>query len=166
MTLEPILHSFKYGIDYLGEQVSDVNEADMVAQPNGIMNHPAWVLGHLTHACQMLGGLVEIPKWLPDDWASRFGTGSVPVADLSRYETKANALLILQDAQSRIIQRVEQLDNGLLDQPFPDPSYLVMFPTIRHALTQVLVGHTANHVGQVSVWRRAMGLPPMGRAFE
>ena len=166
MTLEPILHSFKYGIDYLGEQVSDVNEADMVAQPNGIMNHPAWVLGHLTHACQMLGGVVEIPKWLPDDWASRFGTGSVPVADLSRYETKANALLILQDAQSRIIQRVEQLDNGPLDQPFPDPSYLVMFPTIRHALTQVLVGHTANHVGQVSVWRRAMGLPPMGRAFE
>jgi hypothetical protein len=166
MTLNPILHSFKFGLDYLREQVADVNEADMVAQPNGIMNHPAWVIGHLTHACQMLGGVVGIPNWLPDDWASRFGTGSVPVADLSRYETKANALLILQDAQSRIIQRVEQLDEALLDQPFPDPSYLEVFPTIRHALTQVLVGHTANHVGQVSLWRRAMGLPPMSRPFE
>jgi hypothetical protein len=31
---------------------------------------------------------------------------------------------------------------------------------------QVLVGHTANHTGQLSVWRRAMGLPPMGRPFE
>jgi hypothetical protein len=88
MTLNPILHSFKFGLDYLREQVADVNEADMVAQPNGIMNHPAWVIGHLTHACQMLGGVVGIPNWLPDDWASRFGTGSVPVADLSRYETR------------------------------------------------------------------------------
>jgi len=42
MTLNPILHSFKYGLDYLREQVADVNETDMVAQPNGILNHPAW----------------------------------------------------------------------------------------------------------------------------
>jgi len=166
MTLEPILHSFKYGLDYLREQVADVYGADMVAQPHRINNHPAWVSGHLTHACQMLGGVVGIPPWLPADWASRFGTGSIPVADLSKYEMKAEALVILQNAQSRIIQRVAKLDEVIQDQPFPDPSYLVVFPTIRHALTQVLVGHTANHVGQVSIWRRAMGLPPMGRAFE
>jgi hypothetical protein len=30
----------------------------------------------------------------------------------------------------------------------------------------VLVGHTASHVGQLIVWRRAMGLPPIGRSFE
>lgn len=42
MTLNPILHSFKYGLDHLREQVPDVNETDMVAQPNGILNHPAW----------------------------------------------------------------------------------------------------------------------------
>ena len=140
MTIKPVLHSFNYGLDYLREQVADISGPDMVAQPNGIMNHPAWVIGHLTHACQMLGGVVGIPGWLPADWANRFGTGSTPVADVSRYETKTEALSILQDAESRITETVEQLDDSLLDQPFPDQSYLVVFPTIRHALTQVLVG--------------------------
>ena len=166
MTMNPVLHSFSYCLDYLREQVADVNDADMVAQPNGIMNHPAWVIGHLTFTCQLLGGAIGLSPWLPDDWPERFGTGSVPRADASLYESKEEALAILRDAQSRIMQGVEQLDDARLDEPFPVESYRDVFPTIRHALTQVLVGHTANHIGQVSVWRRAVGLPPMSRSFE
>ena len=136
MTMKPVLHSFAYGLDYLREQVADVRDGDMVAQPNGIVNHPAWVIGHLTHACQLLGGVIGVSEWLPGDWAKRFGTGSVPVADASVYESKNDALSILDDAQSRITQAVEELDDN------------------------------QNHIGQLSVWRRAMGLPPMSRSFE
>jgi hypothetical protein len=166
MTMKPVLHSFAYCLDFLREQVADVAAPDMVAQPNGIMNHPAWVIGHLTFACQLLGGAIGLPEWLPNDLARRCGPGSVPVADASLYETKNNALAMLRDAQSRITEAVDQLDDARLDEPFPDESYVLVFPTIRHAITQVLVGHTANHIGQLSVWRRAMGLPPMGRPFE
>ena len=166
MTMQPVLHSFAYCLDYLREQVAGVKEPDMVAQPGGIMNHPAWVIGHLTHSCQLLGGVIGLPEWLPNSWAKRFGTGSVPVADAGLYETKTEALAILDDARARITLAVERLDDSRLDEPFPDEAYRDVFPTIRHALTQVLVGHTANHIGQVSVWRRAWGLPPMGRAFE
>ncbi|HEX4948467.1 MAG TPA: DinB family protein [Blastocatellia bacterium] len=162
----PVLHSFAYCLDFLREQVADVAIADMVAQPGGIMNHPAWVVGHLTHACQMLGGVLGLQEWLPPTWARRYGTGSVPVADASVYETKDDVLSILGDAQRRIIVAFAQLDEARLNAAFPDPSYRDVFPTVRHALTQVLVGHTANHIGQLSVWRRAMGLPPMKRPFE
>ena len=164
--MKPVLHSFAYCLDFLREQVADIAASDMVAQPNGIMNHPVWVIGHLTFTCQLLGGVVGLPEWLPNDWAERFGTGSVPVDDATLYETKDNVLALLGDAQVKITQAVEQMNDSRLDEPFPDESYLIVFPTIRHALTQVLVGHTANHVGQVSVWRRAMGLPPMQRSFE
>jgi hypothetical protein len=166
MTMHPALHSFAYGLGYLREQLADVAPADMVAQPAGIANHPAWTVGHLTHSCELLGGVIGLPPWLPNDYAARFGTGSVPVADAGHYEPKDDALAVLRDAQSRITRAVEQLDDARLDQPFPDESYRAVFPTIRHALTQVLVGHTANHVGQLIVWRKAMGLPRMGRSFE
>jgi hypothetical protein len=166
MTMKPVLHSFAYCLDYLREQVAELTAPDMVAQPNGIMNHPAWVIGHLTHACQLLGGAIGLSPWLPNDWARRFGTGSVPVDDEGLYETKQNALSALRDAQMRITRAVEGLDDSRLDEPFPDESYRDVFPTIRHALTQVLVGHTANHIGQLSAWRRARSLPPMGRSFE
>ena len=165
-SIEPVLHSFAYSLDYLREQVADIEADDMAAQPNGIMNHPAWVIGHLAYACQLLGRSIGLSKFLPDGWSKRYGTGSVPVAESSVYETKESALAILIEAQTRITEAVQRLDDSQLDAPFPVESYRVVFPTIRHALTQVLVGHTANHIGQLSVWRRAMGLPPMGRSFE
>lgn len=166
MTMKPVLHSFAYCIDFLHEQVADVPAADMVAQPNGIKNHPAWVIGHLTYTCQMVGGIIGVAEWLPNDFAKRFGTGSVPIADTNAYETKDEALARLRDARSRITRAVDQLADAQLDAPFPDELYRDVFPTIRHAITQVLVGHTANHIGQLTVWRRSMGLPPMGRSFE
>ena len=164
--MNPVLHSFAYALDYLREQIADVPAADMVAQPNGILNHPAWVVGHLTHSCELLCGVCGQPPWLPAEWAGRFGTGSVPVPDADRYEAKGDALAILRDAQSRITAAVAELDDARLDVPFPDEAYRDVFPTVRHALTQVLVGHTAMHVGQLTVWRRAMGLPRMARSFE
>jgi hypothetical protein len=166
MTLHPVLHSFAYALDYLREQVADVAAADMVAQPHGITNHPAWVIGHLAHTCEMLGEVVGLSPWLPPAWAGRCGTGSVPVADAGAYERKEDALAILGDSQARITRGVERLDATALDTPFPDPAFRDVFPTVRHALTQVMVGHTSMHVGQITVWRRAMKLPPMRRAFE
>lgn len=166
MRMKPVLHSFAYCLDYLREQVADVSESDMAAQPNGIMNHPAWLIGHLTVTCQLLGGVIGLSPWLPDDWTERYGTGSHPVADAGLYETKRNALAMLTDAEVRITEAVRGLDDARLDAPFPDESYREVFPSVGHALTQVLVGHTANHIGQLSVWRRAMGLPPMRRSFE
>lgn len=166
MTMNAVLYSFAYCLDFLREQVADVAAADMVAQPGGITNHPAWTIGHLTHVCEMLGGAIGLSPWLPEDFAKRFGTGSVPVADVSLYKPREKALTILSDAQSRITRGVKQLDDAHLDQPFPDPSYRDVFPTIRHALTQVLVGHTAFHAGQISIWRKSMGLPRMSRSFE
>jgi uncharacterized damage-inducible protein DinB len=138
----------------------------MVAQPVGIKNHPAWIVGHLIYSCQLLGGVVGLAPWLPEDWPRRFGTGSLPVSDPALYESKERALAILRDAQDRLSRAVGELPDSRLDEPFPDPSYRPVFPTIRHALTQVMVGHTAMHIGQVTVWRRAMGLPPMKRSFE
>ena len=128
MTMKPVLHSFAYCLDFLREQVADVAAADMVAQPNGIMNHPAWVIGHLTYTCQLLGGAIGLPEWLPNDFDKRFGTGSVPVADAGLYETKDNALAMLRDAQSRIAYAVDRLDDSRLDEPFPAESYRDVFP--------------------------------------
>jgi hypothetical protein len=164
--MKPVLHSFAYCLDYLREQVADVAAAEMVAQPKGIVNHPAWVIGHLTLSCELLGEVIGLPAWLPERWAERFGPGSVPVADVGAYETKENALAILRDAQVRITQAIERLEATQLDAPFPQESLRDVFPTVRHALTHVMLAYTAHHIGQITVWRRIVGLPRMARSFE
>ena len=148
--MKPVLHSFAYALDYLRDLVADVPPGDMVRQPPAIPNHPAWTIGHLAFSCQLLGGVIGVEKWLPRDWPGRFGTGSIPTADASLYEPKEKLLVMLTDAQSRLTRAVEQFPKLRLDQAFPDASYLHVFPTIRHALTQVLVGHTSMHVGQLT----------------
>ena len=164
--MQPVIHSLTYALMYLHEQLEEVELADLVMQPGGMVNHPAWTIGHLTFICQMLGEVIGVAPWLPEDFAAKFGTGSVPVADANAYESKKDALARLEDARQRIVAAVEKLSEERLTEPFPDPSYHDVFPTIRHFLTQVLVGHTSFHVGQISVWRRAVGLSAMKRAFE
>lgn len=166
MNLGPVLHGFAYSLEYLREQVADVPPADMAALPPGITNHPAWIIGHLTATFESLASVIGVTTWLPADWAARYGSGSVPVADAAAYEAKEKALAMLADAQMRVASAVRRLDEAKLDEPFPDTAYLEVFPTIRQVLVQVMVGHTAFHIGQISVWRKAMGLPAMQRSFE
>lgn len=166
VSIEPVLHSFAYALKFLHDQLAGLTAAEMVAQPGGVANHPAWVVGHLAHTCEQLAGALGVGPWLPEGWAARYGTGSAPAPDAGLYGTKDAALAALDDAAGRVARAAERLDDARLAEPFPDAAYRDVFPTIRHAITQVLVGHTAYHVGQVGAWRRAMGLPPIGRSFE
>jgi hypothetical protein len=176
--MEPILHSFTYSLDYLREMIADVPEDRLTAQPTGVVNHPAWTIGHLVFISQEIGRVIGVEPWLDEDWAKQFGPGSNP-SDLSTgphaprvqmpqsgIASNSNLLAALSIAQTKLTAAVAALSDAQLDDPFPDPSYADVFPSIRHALTQVLLGHTAFHVGQTSVWRRAMKFSPIGRSYE
>ena len=164
--MEPIVHSFTYSLNYLREMIADVPEELMTAQPNGIANHPAWTIGHLVFISQEIGGVIGIAPWLSADWAQQFGPGSSVHRRYQDARSKSDLLAALGTARAKLISAVTELSDAQLDAPFPDPTYADVFPTVRHALTQVLLGHTAFHIGQISVWRQAMNLPPMARSYE
>ncbi len=163
--MERVLHTFAYCLDFLRDQVADLQPDDMVAQPAEIRNHPAWVIGHLAYSCQALGGEMGLEPWLPQPWSGQFSTGSVPLPDVQAYPDKDELVAILRDAESRITRAVRDMDATQLNQPLPDERFREILPTVGHAITQVLAAHTANHIGQMTIWRRAMGLPPVSRPF-
>ena len=41
----------------------------------------------------------------------------------------------------------------------PNQEFRQIMPTIGDGLGYLLVAHEANHLGQLSAWRRAMGMP-------
>ena len=162
---ETILHNFAYSLDFVRELVADLSDDQMVLQSEHIKNHPAWVIGHLTFSCQALGGEIGLNRWLADDWGKRFGMGSVPVADTTAYESKSRSLAVLANAQSRIAEKVLALSPKQLEQPLPDENYHEDLPTTLHAISQILIAHTAYHVGQTVIWRREVGLSKIERPF-
>ena len=163
--MEATLGCFAYCLDYFRDQISDVPNRELTAQPNGMANHPAWTIGHLMCSCQATGRIVGAAPWLPQSWAGRFGTGSQPSADRNAYESKSALLERLIDSEHRVTDAISRLSQAQLDQTLPAEPYGHAMPTVRHAINQMLIGHTANHIGQMTIWRRLMNLAPLTRHF-
>lgn len=148
---------------------ADLTDEQMTAEPECQMalNHPAWVLGHLfmldAFAADMLGMHLTSP--VDEAWAERYGPASAPDAHQGG---PGRGELIEQMAmvRERLVGRLESMCGGedSLDVPTPDETFREDFPTLAH-LVQYLLWHEAYHAGQLSAWRRAMGLAPVGVAF-
>ena len=163
--VDEVLNSYGLTLDYLRRLAADVPDGALTRQPGGVVNHPAWVIGHLTYSCQALGGELGLTPWLPASWENLFGTGSVPTAERSVYPSKADLLAALDNGQARLTARLAALGDAGMTGPLPDERYRAMFPTVGHAVVHILTAHAAVHVGQLSVWRRSAGYQPLGDAF-
>lgn len=161
-----ILTSFRLVVEYARRLVADIPPQDYVAQPAGVPNHPAWILGHLVHSFQAIGGEIGVTPWLNDNWQSRFGTGSAPSPHLDDYPSKSALIATFDDAVNRITNAVENITPQDLSAPLPDKEYRKTLPTIGHALTHILIGHASVHVGQLTVWRNARQLPRVREQFD
>jgi hypothetical protein len=161
-----IICSYARTLDYLRQLISDVSDEQLTRHTSLAVNHPAWVVGHLVYSCQAIGSELGIDPWLPSDWAKQFGTGSKPVEGKENYPSKQELLDALSDGQKRVTDRLIALGEQGMSAPLPDERYRMMFPTIGHAVLHILTVHSAIHVGQVTVWRRAVGLGPLSENFS
>jgi hypothetical protein len=129
-------------------------------------NHPAWVLGHCAYyfanAIELSGGMVK-PAGRPAGYEDLFKNGSTcqddpngtiypPLAELSAYyeSNLAEAIEALKIAPDAVLN-MPHLKDGKPHPYFPTNGSLAGFLTVAHPL---------NHLGQVSAWRRVIGLGP------
>jgi len=155
-----ILRSFGMNLDYCRALLADVPEAQMAAQPLPGMNHAAWIAGHLAHSFQAIGGELGIAPWLPHAWDSLFATGSRVSARATDYPPKSALVDALEAGAALLAGRLQQMSDADFARPLPDVRYRHVLPTLGAAVLQILVGHAAVHLGQLSAWRRAVGLHP------
>jgi uncharacterized damage-inducible protein DinB len=59
-----------------------------------------------------------------------------------------------------MLDAVESMDDAILLTPTAHEGYAKIFPVTGPTLIFMLNNHTMMHLGQVSTWRRCMGLPP------
>jgi hypothetical protein len=162
--VDEVVNSYRLTLEYLRRLVEDVPDDDFARHPNGLANHPAWIVGHLTYSCQALGGELGLSPWLPAEWEAQFGTGSVPTSDRSAYPPQAQLLDALADGERRVSSRLRVIGDGGMAAGLPDQRHRTRLPTIGHAVVHILAGHTAVHVGQLVAWRRAAGYPALSEA--
>lgn len=131
-----------------------------------VVNSPAFNIGHLAIYPDLrllpILGREDLVKPLPFS-ADLFKAGAPCIDTPGAYPAKS----VLVDS---FVQRYRAVLDALASVPeehFAKANPMEgrmreMLPTIGAVITFMLVGHTQSHLGQISVWRRMMGL---GSAF-
>ncbi len=140
-----------------------------LARPGGHLvqsNHAAFVLGHLALYPAMVlmrFGQPPGPTACPESWSALFESGAA-----CRDDADGTIYPPLDELTSRFFagyetasQAVKATDDAALLAPNPtEGRSREMFPTIGAVVAFYLIGHVMNHLGQLSAWRRCLGLPP------
>lgn len=145
-------------LSYCRLLVKDIDDAKFCDQPAPGVNHPAWILGHLAvvtdYAARLLGDSMVCPK----AWHKKFGPGSSLSTERSGYPSKAELMGALETGHERVTKCASQTTEERLAQPQSGPFFKTELPTVGDLLGHLMTTHPCMHLGQLSTWRRCMGL--------
>ncbi len=159
--LNSLLNNYQFNLSFLKMLVEDIDEAKILDQPGGLVNHPAWTLPHLVTGSEFAGQMIGLEPLMPQDWFAKYGRGSTPSTDPADNPSRADALSALDEHHARMSEALTAVDPSFFDQPTPNEDFRQIMPTIGDALVFILGTHEAVHLGQLTSWRKAMGLPPV-----
>lgn len=159
---------FAYGVNlHIAKSlVADLTADQMCQQPHGVVNHPAWSLGHLVFSSVGLLKFLGHDASPPVGWeeaafaGTEAGAGGIPSSDPSRFPSKDELLSTLASLHDRATTAVKAADAATLATPHPYEAARKYFPTLGDHVVFLMTLHEMDHLGQLAAWRRAMGLGP------
>ncbi|HTU27564.1 MAG TPA: DinB family protein [Pirellulales bacterium] len=169
---EYVLSVFANNLATAKKLVADLSDDQMAAQPvpGKVMNHAAFILGHLAwtsdvgvkllHDSVPAAAALGVAPWNDEGWKELFAMNAQPQLDGSKYPSKEKLLAALEDGHHRFAKALYGVTPEILAQPAPE-RVRSRFPSLGHLLIALLTSHEATHLGQLSAWRRALGLPPV-----
>lgn len=152
-----LLQTGRLNLQYAQANLADIPDEKMTALPAGLVNHPAWIVGHIASAAEEAVRLLGGQAACTDEAAALFG--EPPAADAGPFPGKQELIAAMMDSHARLEKAIEAASDELLAQPLPDEKMREVFPTIGDMVIGVLTMHTAAHLGQLTAWRTAMGMP-------
>jgi len=157
--LDTLIDNATANTKILNKLVADIPQEKMCVQFPSLPNHPAWQIGHLTQVRAFASAMLGKSANLPAEWPTKFGRNSTPVADPASYPSKESLLALFQLTHDHLIQIIRTIEVAALDVPHDIERLIPLFPTRRHLLFNMLTTHDGMHFGQISDFRRALGLP-------
>ncbi len=148
-------------LGYAKNLTDDLPDERWTEQPFPGINHPAWIIGHLANTADSGVTMVGGQKAGKPEWANLFKGGTTVTSDRSAYPSKEE-LLNWFNGQYETLQKLSlAATEERLNAPNIHPRLKTLMPTNREVITFLLSSHLAIHLGQLSMWRRLIGLPPL-----
>ncbi|MCA9137183.1 MAG: DinB family protein [Planctomycetales bacterium] len=163
-----IAASTRLGISYAERLLTDL-DADQFARFATVggttieSNHPCFIFGHLSlyapRVVRELGGDTSgIAPSETFDTLFNKDAKCVDDPDGSIYPSMDEVVAAFRSGHQRAIETLEQAADGLFALENPNEAMRSKFPTTGAMHAFYLGGHFMVHMGQLSAWRRMMGL--------
>lgn len=156
-----VIPSAELGLRY-AEQLVNTIPADMFSKmPLKDLNSAAFNIGHLSiygdRICSALGR-TDLVTPMPYS-ADLFKNGAPCLDQPGLYPSKDVLVSTFFERQRRAIEAYAGASDAVLSAENPaEGRFREMFPTVGAAVSFLLNGHVQSHLGQISAWRRVMGL--------
>jgi len=157
---DAILITWKRNRNYAERMVAPLSDAQMIVQPVArvMMNHPAWILSHLNVYAPIAAAMLS-RRAFEDPIDHPFGQKSAPSGDARVYPPRATLLADYLRLHDEALRALETADDSVFAEANPIERWRGMHPRIGDMLVTLMVKHESMHLGQLSAWRRAMGMP-------
>lgn len=161
-SVDLIISQYDFNLAYAKELVADLAEEEMTTTPSkGLVNHPAFTLGHLVTGSAMtvedLGGELELPDGWMDLFARRGpGDPTLPEVDEAMYPPKNQLITELERQHNLLKRRLKSMSEEELSQPV-EWRYSSYMPALLDIAAFMCINHEALHLGSLAAWRREMG---------
>jgi hypothetical protein len=128
-------------------------------------NHPAFIYGHLSlYACRVIEGVgADATRYQPSEkFVELFSKDATCVDDPdgSIYPAMDDVTSALLEGYRAAAAALEAAPDDLFIAENPSEVMREKFPTTGAMYTFYIGGHFMLHIGQMSAWRRAMGMGP------
>jgi len=145
---------------YTRKLTSDLTDEQFSQLPVPTMNPPVWIMGHLAtvndFGLQIAGREFQCPK----AWHADFGPNSQPLQYQSGVApTKAELMTAFERGHADLDAVVSSVPADVLAERQPLDFLRPHVETLGELLSHLMTTHIAIHLGQLSAWRRTMGLP-------
>ncbi|QDT13890.1 DinB family protein [Planctomycetes bacterium K23_9] len=128
-------------------------------------NHPAFIYGHLSlYACRVVEGCGQDASSLQpsEDFERAFSKDAQCVDDTegSIYPPMDVVTKAFFDGYGAAVEALKQAPDDVFTKENPNEAMRGKFPTQGGLFDFYVGGHVMLHIGQLSAWRRAIGLGP------
>lgn len=155
---QAIIHASQVNLGLFRLLLDGVPDDKKTHQPAGINNHPVWQVGHLATSANSAGKLLGLDPLVSEAYPGLYGIGSEPVDDPSKYASREELMSLCERNYAEVYTAFESASDDVLAADLPTDRLKERFGTTGNFVTFLLTAHIGFHAGQLSSWRRAIGL--------
>lgn len=141
--------------------LADIPAEQFAHMPHPNMNHPAFCIGHLAYYADCCLGMLgfEDRQSPREGYEALFKMGAECVEEDGKYPSKDELMAYYRDRFGALLTVLNEIDDSTLAGENPaEGRFKEMLPTLGGVASFMSGAHNMMHLGQVSAWRRAVGM--------